>query len=89
MEYPDQAWQCFAMRCLYMVRKVTSFHPETVFLPDPGVAPLPKNAHVPTYAPFFRRSRALVSNKILVSGWTLTSASFSDYRADFPGSGTR
>jgi predicted 3-demethylubiquinone-9 3-methyltransferase (glyoxalase superfamily) len=44
--------------------------PETVFLPDTGVAPLPKNAHVTTYAPLFRRSRALVSNKILVSGWT-------------------
>jgi hypothetical protein len=63
MEYPDQAWQCFAMRCLYMVRKVTGVHSETVFLPDTDVAPLPKNAHVSAYALLFRRSRALVSNK--------------------------
>jgi hypothetical protein len=42
---------------------LSSVHLETVFLSDTGVAPLPKNAHVPTYAPLFQRSRALVSNK--------------------------
>ena len=54
-----------------LARRVVSVHPETVFsesrrlayLPDGGVARLSKNAHVPKYAPLFRRPRALPPDK--------------------------
>jgi hypothetical protein len=57
--------------------RYASVHPEAVFLPDTGVAPLPKNAHVPTYAEFMTCGYFFVAlapwsrTKILVSGWTL------------------